>query len=156
VFTTRAGAEASRRSQAVGEEEVRHVVGRERQLEAVRGDPAAAEHRARVVHQHVDPWLGRRDLGGHPLGVGDEGEVGVVRDVADTRPPRAQARQGRLATRAVPRHQHQPRAQAGQTLGRDLADSGGAAGHHHDLAVHAPSLYRLGAPRASSKMTVRR
>jgi len=79
----------------------------------------------------------------------------TMRDVADAGSPRAQARQRRLAARAVPRHQHQPRAQAGQTLGRDLADSGGAAGHHHDLAVHAPSLYRLGAPRASSKMTIR-
>ncbi len=131
------------------------MVERERELEPVRGDLPMAEHGPRVVDQDVDARLGRRDLRRHAPGVADQGEIGVVRAVGDARAARPQALERGLAARAIARHQHQARAPAGELLGRDLADPGGAAGDDDDLALHARSVYRPGEPGASGKMTGR-
>jgi hypothetical protein len=118
------------------------VVEREGVLEALRRHRARGEDRAGVVGQHVDARLGRSDCGGDAPGFCQHGKIGVVDDVSNARRGRPQPRQCRLAPRAVARDEHQPRAQFRQAHGGDLADAGGRASDHHDLALHrsAPIL----------------
>jgi hypothetical protein len=63
-----------------------------------------------------------------------------VAGVAEAGRGRLELRQRRPAARAVACDDHEARAHAGEAQGRDLADPGGRAGHHHGLAAHAGLL----------------
>jgi len=108
--------------------------------EALGRDPAGAEHRARVVDQHVDARLGRRDLRGHPTRLGHEREIGEVRAVRHPRPTLPQAPERDVGPSPVARDQHDARAHPRERFRGHLADAGGAPGDHHDLVLHRSCL----------------
>ncbi len=84
-------------AQAVRKNEVRHVIGREGELQAVFSHLALPEHRARVVDQHVDARLGRADFGGQAVEIAQARNIAVVNRVRLTWSDLSQAGQCRLA-----------------------------------------------------------
>ena len=116
------------------------MIEREGALEAVGRHAAAREDRARIVDQHVDARLGSRDLGAEALDLGELRQVGIVNGVAEAGCGGLELRERRPPTGAIARHDDQPRPHAGEAQGRDLADPGGCAGHHHGLVAHTVLL----------------
>ena len=129
----------------LGEQEVPDVVRREGGLHAVLRRPSLAQDRARVVDQHVEPIMARpvlgrelahrrlrREIAAHEV---DVAVAGGLRDLGDRG----------LALLRIASHRDHRRAHLGELERRDLADAGGGAGDHANLAVHA--RIRDGSPR---------
>ena len=124
--------------------DIRHVIGRKGELQAVLGHLTGAEQGPRIVDEDVDARLCRGDLGRHPLHLDEPREISIVDAVQDARSTLAQPCQHRLTTDLVACYQHQARAHAGQPLRRDLPDPRGRPGDNNNLPLHgAPPLPRL-------------
>jgi hypothetical protein len=129
----------------MGQHEIAHVIERESALETFRRDLPRAEHAAGVVDEHVDPWLGRRDLRSRLLDLGDQRKIGVMGTMGRVRPDLAQPRQRRFGALPVARDHDDAGALPRQPLRRDPADARRCPGDDDDLAAdgwfrHLPIL----------------
>ena len=122
--------------QQMREHEVRHVVGREHELEAVLGALVARGDQAGVVHQHVDPRLGGGDLGGDPFHFPQARQVGMESGVGLGRIGGAQLAQCLLRAARVARNDDDAGPLLGQTSRRDCTDAGGCTGDDDGLTLH--------------------
>ena len=98
------------------------MVEREGQLQTFRRHPPAREHRARVVDQHVDALLARRDRGAHAASFGHAGEIGQMHAMAEPRRNRLEPAQRRLGAALVAGDEDDAGASSGELHNRDFAD----------------------------------
>jgi hypothetical protein len=65
-------------AQPFSDNKIRHVIQRECAFEAIVSEPAAGEHRPRVIDQDIDARLLAGDFDRHALHLGDAGQIGVM------------------------------------------------------------------------------
>jgi hypothetical protein len=89
-----------------------------------------------VVDQNVDFRLRARNLSCHAADVGKAREFGIMDGMGNAGRSSIQLGEHCIPEGPVARDQDQPRAQSGQALSRDFANSGGGSGHHNGFAVN--------------------
>ncbi len=70
-------------AQPFSDNKIRHVIQRECAFEAIVSEPAAGEHRPRVIDQDIDARFRLGDFGGHTLHLGNAGQIGVMNRVGE-------------------------------------------------------------------------
>jgi hypothetical protein len=124
----------------MGQHEIRHVIGGERALKAVRRQLPGRKYIAGVIDQHIDARLGGGDLAANPLHLGKDRQVGNMGAVTGVGTGLLQSREGGVRTPSVTRHHDDARAESGQPGGGNLPDAGRGAGDDDDLAVNGSLL----------------
>ena len=134
---------ATKPAQPLGDNKIRHVIQRECAFEAIVSEPAAGEHRPRVIDQDIDARLLAGDFDRHALHLGDAGQISVMNRVGEVWCFFVKPREGHLSARLAPRDQDDPGAPLRKPVRGNLANPRGTAGNDDRLALHRNSPYRL-------------
>jgi hypothetical protein len=140
--------------QAMGQDEIGHVVQGEGALEPFRRDLPRREKAAGIVDQDVDTRLGCCDLRAGPLHIGEQRKIGVMSTMGFMRSDAAQAHEGLFGAFPIARDDYQAGAEAGQPLRCAPPESRGGPGDDDDLAANRRLLgCRYLSCRAKAKMS---
>src|SRR6266436_670597 len=101
-------------AQFMGQHEVRHVIGGERALKAVRRHLPRRVYVAGVIDKHVDARLGGGDLPADPLYIGEDRQVGDKGAMSYVGTSLPESRKGGVRTPAVARYQDEARPKSGK------------------------------------------
>jgi len=116
-------------TQQGGQDEIRHVIGRESEFQPVLRERTAMGHHAGVIDHYVDLRLDTGNLAGYPLHLRDDRQIGVMDTVICVRLDRAQACERSLSPGPLTCRKNDASSARSESLGGNGAYARGRAGN---------------------------